>query len=53
MVENNPPAAGRKAVSGVKSCQMNKKKKNIFNNGRLGDNVSPDILPRYTWDRWL
>lgn len=50
---NITPGPVRKAVSGVNSCQMNKKDENIFHRLHRGDNVSADILPRYTWDRWL
>lgn len=53
MVENLTPAPVRKPLSGVKSCQTNKKEENIFRRVHHGDNVSADILPRYTWDRWL
>lgn len=53
MVENITPGPVRKPVSGVTSCQMNKKEDNIFRRVHHGDTVSADIFPRYTWDRWL
>lgn len=53
MVENITPGPVRKPVSGVKSRQTNKKEEHIFCRVHGGDSVSADILPRYTWDRWL
>lgn len=53
MVENITPGPVIKPVSGVTSCQMNKKEDNIFRRVHHGDTVSADIFPRYTWDRWL
>lgn len=53
MVENKPPKPVKEPVSGVKSCQTNKKEENIFHKLHHSDYVSVDILPRFTWDRWL
>lgn len=53
MVENITPGPVRKPVGGFKSRQTNKKEENIFHRVHHGDSVSADILPPYTWDRWL